>query len=66
MVAWKALASTIDRKILLNFSSTTFADEKWTQIILCNVWQPVWSLKSKLDYTKILQVKYFTGENIPV
>ena len=39
--------------------------------ILCNVCQPISILvarvwRRKLDYTKILQVRYFTGENIPI
>ena len=41
------------------------------QNILCNVRQPIPILVAKvrrrnLDYTKNLQVKYFTGENIPI
>ena len=71
-LTWKLI--TVDCKIFVvkNFSSTTFSDEiKHTKyFVSCTLTytnfghQRVWW--RNLDYTKNLQVKYFTGENIPI
>ena len=59
---------TVDHEI---FVVDFFQQKLNTQNILHNVCQPIPILVAKvwqqtLDYAKNLQVKYFTGENIPI
>ena len=59
---------TIGHEIFVN---DLFRRKLNAQNILCNVHRPIPVLvakvwRRKLDYAKILQVKYFAGENIPI